>query len=251
MGEERETIEILDESDDSQSESVVGSLVFEDDDVKIKGKVKGGLKNGGKGKKVGKKKNTTVIEEVFQTLYHNDTIWSCFRALGSLSSQVTNKDGDEQLAYIDCMLTAESEDVREVGKAEVGKGVVFSVVLPFLICWILDKKRPTTTGWVGGKEKLPRKELVKEASNFLKEMIPPKKKSGGLLDNISITDLNVGLLMMATWEEMEEYGKKRGLSIVRNEEIGIPQEVQESLFIKEARILFEKLNKFKLEVPID
>ena len=143
VGKVKEPIEILDESDGYDSESSIDSLGFGGSEVKVGGKVGDGVKDGVGLKAAGKKKQ---MEEAFQTVYHNDIVWACFRALGSLSSQmvVHKDDEEEELAYIECMLMKEENpEVVAVGKEQVGKGVkrvLFHQMLPFLLCWILDGK---------------------------------------------------------------------------------------------------------------
>ena len=160
VGKVKEPIEILDESDGYDSESSIDSLGFGGSEVKVGGKGGGGVKDGVELKAASKKKTILLskMEEEFQTVYHNDIVWACFRALGSLSSQMVNKDDEEELAYIECMLMKEENpEVVAVGKEQVGKGVkglLFHQMLPFLLFWILDEKRSTTTGWLLSKKKL-------------------------------------------------------------------------------------------------
>ena len=243
------TVNLFDDSDIEEVESEIMSLAFKDELEKKKGNE--GEEEKGKGGK-------SRIGAVLHTAYNNDVLWMNFRVLGSLSEQISDADEEEEIGYVRCMSKRKEHEAEySLGKVVVSKtkkgrySVTFAEFLPFLICWTLDAGRPKATGWLGVQENKTWAELISAAKKFLVHVVTNQKKhSKSILENLSITDLNLAYFMMASWEELEEFCNKRGIEVT-GPVMSDSAELRHKKFIGEARVVFEKLNKYKDHTPLE
>ena len=194
------------EFEEEEIESEIMSLACNGEEGEVKGR-------GGRSK----------IGTVLHTAYHNDVLWMNFRALDPLSQQVSDLDGEEEVGYIRCMTRLKAyQEEYEIGRKVISRvksgknSVIFAEILPFLICWTLDveRRKPKSTGWLGLQEAKTSAELIANAKKLLSHVVMNQRKKRNILDDLSITDLSLAYLMMASWEELEEFCLKRGIKVV-------------------------------------
>ena len=177
-----------------------------------------------------------------------------------LSQQVSDIDEEQDVGYIRCMsrlkVYPEEYDIgrKVISRVKSGKNsVIFAEILPFLICWTLDveRLRAKAAGWLGLQEAKTSAELNANSKKLLSHVVMNQKRMRNILEDLSITDLSLAYLMMASsWEELEEFCLKRGIKVV-GPDLKDSREIRDKKFINEARIVFEKLNKYKENTPIE
>jgi len=248
--EEMELLFDLLDSDTEDLESTIPSLARVEEKGKSKVEAGAGAGNMGKGKKV-----ISRVAALMTNIYQNDVIWSIFRTFGTLEEQVAKKGAGGVLSLVRCMRGESEGREKDMGNKPVGKTIKalkFFEFLPYLVCWILDRGRPETRGWLGFQEDRTKQGLINRAEEFLeKEVKRMKDGKEGILENWSIFSLSIGHFMMASWEEVEKYGGYRGVKVPRMSHEGKSVEIKDMIFVKGAREMYEKLNTFKSSAPME